>query len=560
MLFGAFAFFRSFFPGGWRLLGGWRLAAFAIALLIVVPLMVVLSSLLSPEQEIWRHLVEHVLPGLLANTLKMTLGVAVGVTLLGVSLAWLTAACDFPGRKFFSWALLLPLAVPAYVTAFVFVAWLDFTGPVQTMLRASFGSSAWFPSIRSGGGVVLVMTLALYPYVYLLARNAFLTQGRSAMEAAQSLGYSRTEGFFRVALPMARPWIMGGLMLALMETLADFGTVAVFNYDTFTTAIYKTWFGMFSLSGASQLASVLVLLVFVLILLEQLSRSRLRYTQSGKHSQSERIKLAGWRGKLAAGFAALVLLTAFVLPVGQLVLWATSVFTQDFDQRYLSFLWHSLSLGAIAAVLTVACALVLAYAQRRHTDTWTLIAVRIANLGYAVPGPVLAVGIIIPLAWLDNQLIHLSKNLFDYNPGLLLQGTLFVMIPAYLIRFLAVGYNPVESAMQRVTRNLDEAARTFGVTGLQMLRRVHLPILRGGLFTAAALVFVDVMKEMPITLMTRPFGWDTLAVRIFEMTSEGEWERAALPAVALVLAGLLPIALLVRYMEAASKKLISDQP
>ena len=541
--FGAFAFFRSSF------LDGWRLAAFAIALLIVVPLTVVLTSLLSPEREIWRHLAEYVLPGLLANTLKMTLGVATGVTLLGVSLAWLTAACEFPGRKFFSWALLLPLAVPAYVTAFVFVAWLDFTGPVQTVLRTAFGSSVWFPSIRSGGGVVLVMTLALYPYVYLLARNAFLTQGRSALEAAQSLGCSRTEGFFRVALPMARPWIMGGLMLALMETLADFGTVAVFNYDTFTTAIYKTWFGLFSLSGASQLASVLVLLVFALILLEQLSRSRLRYTQSGRHSQSERINLAGWRGKLASGFAATVLLTAFVLPVGQLVLWSASVFTQDFDERYLSFLWHSLYLGTIAAVLTVACALVLAYAQRRHTDPWTRIAVRIATLGYAVPGPVLAVGIIIPLAWLDNQLIHLSKTLLGHNPGLLLQGTLLVMLPAYLTRFLAVGYNPLESAMQRITRNLDEAARTFGVTGLQMLRRVHLPMLRGGLFSAAALVFVDVMKEMPITLMTRPFGWDTLAVRIFEMTSEGEWERAALPAVALVLAGLLPIALLVRHTE-----------
>ena len=536
-------FFRSSF------LDGWRLAAFAIALLVVVPLTVVLASLLSPEREIWRHLAEHVLPGLLANTFKMVLGVAAGVTLLGVSLAWLTAACEFPGRKFFSWALLLPLAVPAYVTAFVFVAWLDFTGPVQTLLRTAFGSSTWFPGIRSGGGVVLVMTLALYPYVYLLARNAFLTQGRSALEAAQSLGCSRAGGLFRVALPMARPWIMGGLMLALMETLADFGTVAVFNYDTFTTAIYKTWFGLFSLSGASQLASMLVLLVFALILLEQLSRSRLRYTQAGKHSPSERVRLAGWRGKLASGFATTILLAAFVLPVGQLLLWSASVFTQDFDERYLSFLWHSLYLGAIAAGLTVACALVLVYAQRRHTDSWTRIAVRIATLGYAMPGPVLAVGIFIPLAWLDNQLIHLSKTWLGHDPGLLLQGTLLVMLPAYLTRFLAVGYNPVESAMQRITRNLDEAARTFGVSGLQMLRRVHLPMLRGGLFSAAALVFVDVMKEMPITLMTRPFGWDTLAVRIFEMTSEGEWERAALPAVALVLAGLLPIALLVRHTE-----------
>ena len=525
------------------------MAAFGIALLIVIPLTVVLASLLSPEKEIWRHLAEHVLPELLANTFKMVIGVAAGVTLLGVSLAWLTAACDFPGRRFFSWALLLPLAVPSYVTAFVFVAWLDFTGPLQSWLRANFGGSAWFPPVRSGGGVVLVMTLALYPYVFLLARNAFLTQGRRALEAARSLGCSRTEGFFRVALPMARPWIAGGLMLALMETLADFGTVSVFNFDTFTTAIYKTWFGMFSLTGASQLASVLVMLVFAFILLEQLSRSRLRYTQAGRHSLAVRIPLRSWRGWLALSFATAVLLIAFILPVGQLLLWSARVFARDFDDRYISFLWHSLLLGGIAAILTTGCALTLAYVQRRHADPWTRGAVRIATLGYAVPGPVLAVGIFVPLAWLDNQIVHLGKSLFGTDPGLILQGTLLVMLPAYLTRFLAVGFNPVESAMQRVTRSLDEAARTLGVAGLRMLRRVHLPILRGGLLTAAALVFVDVMKEMPITLMTRPFGWDTLAVRIFEMTSEGEWERAALPAVALMLAGLLPIALLVRQAE-----------
>lgn len=519
-----------------------------IAAMILVPLLAVVSSLLSPEQDVWQHLLENVLPGLLLNTLWLVLGVGSGVTLLGVALAWLTAACNFPGRRFFSWALLLPLAVPAYVTAFVFVAWFDYTGPLQNLLRQLFGSSDWFPPIRSGGGVALVLTLSLYPYVYLLARNAFLTQGRRALEAAQSLGCSRTSGFFRIALPMARPWIMGGLMLALMETLADFGTVSVFNYDTFTTAIYKTWYGLFSLAGASQLASVLILLVFVLVLAEQASRSRLRFTQAGRHSKGERIELKGARGWLATGFAGLVLLAGFILPVIQLLLWAHNVIETDLDARYFDFLWHSLLLGGMAALLITATAMVLVYAQRRHADRFTRIAARIATLGYAVPGPVLAVGIIIPLAWFDNQLIGLAKAL-GFNPGLLLQGTLLVMLPAYLTRFLAVAYNPLDSALQRVTRNLDEAARSMGVAGMQLLRRVHLPMLSGGLFSAAALVFVDVMKEMPITLMTRPFGWDTLAVRIFEMTSEGEWERAALPAVALVLAGLLPIALLVRQTE-----------
>ena len=528
---------------------GWRVTAFSVGLLILVPLGVVLSSLLAPGGEIWQHLLDHVLPQLLLNTLWLALGVGFLVAFLGVSLAWLTAVCEFPGRRFFSWALLLPLALPAYVTGFVYIGLLDFTGPLQTALRGLFGSLPWFPRIRSGGGVTLVMALALYPYVYLLARNAFLTQGRRALEAAQSLGHGRWSGFFRVALPMARPWIAGGTMLALMETLADFGTVAVFNYDTFTTAIYKTWFGLFSLSAASQLASILVLIVLLVILAEQASRSRLRYTAAGRHARQERIALNGWRKWLASAWAGGIFAAAFVIPMIPLLQWASEVFVQDFDERYLGFLWHSLLLGGMAAALTAAVALALAYTRRRHPDAATRAAVRVATLGYAVPGAVLAVGIFIPLAWLDNQFIALFQTLFGHHPGLLLQGTLLVMLPAYLTRFLAVAYNPLESQMQRITRSLDEAAASLGVTGAALLRRVHLPVLRGGLLTALALVFVDVMKEMPITLMTRPFGWDTLAVRIFEMTSEGEWERAALPAVALVLAGLIPVVLLIRNSE-----------
>ncbi|MDP2829291.1 MAG: iron ABC transporter permease [Sulfuricellaceae bacterium] len=531
---------------------GWRITAFGIALLVVIPLVVVLSSLLHPEEELWRHLLEYVLPDLLSNTFKLALGVSLGVTLLGVSLAWLTAVCEFPGRRFFSWALLLPLAMPAYVTAFVYVGLLDFTGPIQTGLREMLGGPIPFPPIRSAGGVILVMSLALYPYVYLLARNAFQTQGQRAIEAAQSLGYSRRAGFFKVALPMARPWIMAGLMLALMETLADFGTVSIFNYDTFTTAIYKTWFGMFSLRGASQLASVLIVLVFALIVAEQVSRRGLRFTQAGRHSEVRRIVLGGVAAWSASALAVGVLLLAFVLPAGQVLIWASRVFAQDFDARYIEFLWHSLLLGGLAATLAVVVALALSYARRHRDDGLTRLSVRLATLGYAVPGPVLAVGIVIPLAWVDQQWISFAKNWLGFDAGLLLQGTLLVMLPAYLTRFLAVGFNPVDSAMQRITRSLDETSRSFGLTGVAMLRRVHLPMLRGGLLSAAALVFVDVMKEMPITLMTRPFGWDTLAVRIFEMTSEGEWERAALPSVALVLAGLIPIFLLIRNSDSDS--------
>ena len=524
----------------------WRLLAFLVSLITLVPLLVVLLSLLSPEPAIWQHLREHVLSDLLRNSFWLALGVACGTCLLGVSLAWVTAVCEFPGRRFFSWSLMLPLAMPAYVAAFVNIGLFDFTGPVQTALRDWFGSSAWFPPIRSRGGVILVMTLALYPYVYLLARNAFMTQGKRSLEAAQSLGLSRVAGFFKVALPMARPWIIGGVMLALMETLADFGTVAVFNYDTFTTAIYKAWFGLFSLAAASQLASLLVLLVLFLAMLEQALRGGRQYHATGKSNQSRYVlkPLLAWSICL---YASIILTLAFAMPVVQLVMWCIDVFATEFDSRYPVFILHSVLLSGMAAVLVVIVAMILAYSLRLYQDWPTKFFARLSTLGYAIPGTVLAVGVFIPVAWMDNQLIDFFKPWF--STGAILRGTLTVMLLAYVARFLAPGFNAIDSAMQRITRSQEEAARGMGFTGWRLFLRVHLPLLRGGIFSAAMLVFVDVMKEMPITLMTRPFGWDSLSVRIFEMTSEGQWESAALPAVALVVVGLIPVILLTRQSE-----------
>ncbi len=527
----------------------WRLIPFLVAALVLIPIGTILSSFFAPTSDIWQHLVETTLLSLLINTFWLALGVVSGTTLLGVSLAWLTAVCEFPGRKLFSWALLLPLAVPAYVTAFVVLGLFDFTGPVQSAFRSWLGPDAWFPEVRGRMGVITVMVLAFYPYVYLLARNAFLTQGKRSLEASQSLGLNRTQGFFRVALPMARPWIAGGVMLALMETLADFGTVAVFNYDTFTTAIYKTWFGMFSLPAASQLASLLLVIVFALIVMEQQIRIRMRYAEVKQSARADRIALTGWRSATATTLASGTLFFAFLLPIGQLIIWAANSLVQDLDSRYLGFLWHSLLLSTLAALLTCTVALLLVYATRRHPDAATRNAVRIATLGYALPGTVLAVGMFVPLASLDNWIGEVTLQLFQIETGLMIQGTLVIMLLAYLTRFLAVSHSPIDSAMQRITSSIDEASMSMGINGWIMLRRVHLPILKSGIFTAGALVFVDVMKEMPITLMTRPFGWDTLSVRIFEMTSEGAWEQAALPAVALVISGLIPIILFMRQTE-----------
>jgi iron(III) transport system permease protein len=524
------------------------MAALAIALAVFLPVAVILSSLLSPAPEVWAHLSQYLLLDLLTNTAWLVCGVAAGSLLLGVSLAWLTAVCEFPGYKFFSWALLLPLAIPAYVTAFVAVGLLDFTGPLQTWMRAQ-GIEWSLPAIRSRGGVIIVMTLAFYPYVYLIARNAFLTQGKRALEAAQSLGLSARAGFFRVALPMARPWIVGGVMLVIMETLADFGTVSVFNYDTFTTGIYKAWFSLFSLPAASQLASLLILVVFVIIVIEQQARSRMRYTDVGKSAGKQpRLCLHGASALGATLFAVLVFSLGFVIPLVQLIIWTVDVAANDLDNRYFEFLWHSLSLAGLAAMIVAAATLTLAMANRNYSDLFTRLLVRFSTLGYALPGPVLAVGTYIPIAWMDNQLSSWLRPL-GFEGGQILQGTMLTMLVALAVRFMAVGFSPIDGHFQRITRSVDEAARSLGVSGWGLLRRVHLPILRSGLLTAMVLVFVDVMKEMPITLMTRPFGWDTLAVRVFEMTSEGEWQRAALPAVAIVIAGLIPILMLNRHAE-----------
>lgn len=519
--------------------------AVLLCLPALVPLLVIAHAALSPEADVWAHLARYVLPEVAANTIKLVLGVALLSGVVGTTLAWLTSICEFPGRRFFDWALLLPLAIPTYVLAFVAVGFLDYSGPLQAWLREWTGGSQWVPRIRSTGGVIAVLSLALYPYVYLLARTAFLTQGRRALEAAQTLGLGRAAATWKVALPMARPWIAAGIALACMETLADFGAVAVFNYNTFTTAIYHAWFGMFSVNAALELAGVLLLFVIAAFALERSSRAGARFT-SGRDMTREatRLQLGPVMRWWAFVGPALVFALAFLLPLLQLLVWSVEN-AGDIDSRYWGFIGRSLMLAGSAAVVIVAASLLLAYLERRRSSASMRLLVRLATLGYAVPGTVLAVGIAVPLVLLNNYLQGLLRSwLGEAAPVLLLQGTLLAVLIAYFARFLTVGFNPVESGLQRVTRSIDEAAASLGVVGTELIRKVHVPLLRTSLATAATLVFVDVMKEMPITLITRPPGWDTLAVRVWEMTSEGEWERAALPAVAIVLVGLVPAAML----------------
>ncbi|ROR98853.1 iron(III) transport system permease protein [Sinobacterium caligoides] len=522
----------------------WRLIPLLAGFLVLLPVAVIISSWSDSQFVVWRHLYDTQLLELLANTLILLVGVGVGVTVLGVSLAWLATICDFPGRRYCEWALMLPLAIPTYVLAFVVLGQWDYMGPLQLLLRH------WWPDfrvdVRNPLTVIAIMTGVLYPYVYMLARSAFVTQGSDVVEASRVLGLNVWQTFFRVSLPMARPAIVAGLSLSLMETLADFGAVSVFNFNTFTTAIYKSWFGLFNLQAAAQLASLLLLFVVMALLAERGARNNGRDEQGRRPQHHFRIKLQGARRYLAAAYCWSVVLFCFALPVLQLLLWAVQQYALEFDRRYWQLLQHTVLLGACSAVIVVTITLLMLFAQRGYGNRLTQGAITVAGMGYALPGSVLAVGVVLCFGYLDRQWLVPLQQWLGGGTAPVLMGGLVGLLLAYLVRFLAVALGPVQSSIERVRPSIPEAARSLGCSQWRLLFRIYLPMLRPGILTALLLVLVDVMKEMPATLLLRPFGWDTLAVRIFEMTAEGEWQRAAIPALTLVLVGLLPVVVVIR--------------
>ncbi len=523
----------------------WPLAAGLVALLVAAPILTVASSLATPSADVWGHLWQTQLRELVWNTLVLIGGVGLGVAVLGTGLAWLVTMYRFPGRDVFEWLLVLPMAMPAYVIGFVFLSIFDYAGPVQRSLREVVGREIWFPDISSPGGVVTVMILVLYPYVYLLARAAFLEQSEATLEAARALGSRRREVFWRVAFPLARPSIVAGVTLALMEALADFGTVAIFNYSTFTVAIYRVWFGLFNREAATQLASLLLVFTLGLYLLERALRGRARFYQKDGGARSvPRTRLSGWKAWAASGVAALVVGVAFVLPVVRLLAWIVA--GPGYDERYPEFLANTLVLAAIAASGAVAAAVVVAYGVRMSRGQVVTTLARIAGMGYALPGAVIAVSVLALLAWLDLFLETVLSGAVGSSSGLFLTGSIAGLVFAYVVRFLSVSCQTVEASLVKITPTMDMAARSLGAKPGGVLRHIHLPLIRRGLFTAAVLVFVDVMKEMPATLLLRPLGYETLAVRVWQFTSESLWEAAALPALTIVAAGILPVMILVR--------------
>jgi iron(III) transport system permease protein len=528
----------------------WSAGIVSVALVLALPVLVIAGFVFVPAGDTWRHLAATVLPDYVTNSLLLMLGVTVGTLIGGVGTAWLTSMCQFPGRGIFEWALLLPMAMPAYIIAYTYTGMLDFAGPVQTSLRGLTGwghGDYWFPEVRSLGGAALMLSLVLYPYVYLLTRAAFLSQSLCVLDVSRTLGNGPWQTFWRVALPLARPAIAAGLSLALMETLADYGTVQYFGVQTFTTGIFRTWYGLGDPAGAAQLSALLLSFVLVLIALEQSSRRHSRYHQtSQRHQAIRRHRLRGWRAAAAVAFSALPLLFGFLIPAGQLAAWAATIAHTVYDTRFLSLVFHSLGLAAVAALAALVFAVLLAYGKRLHPSSAVRAAVRLAGLGYAVPGTVIAIGVIIPFAWLDNTLDAWLRATFQVSTGLLLSGTLAALLFAYLVRFLAVALQTVEAGLGKIRPSMDEAARSMALGPGQVLRRVHLPMLKGSLITALLLVFVDVLKELPATLILRPFNFNTLAVRAFELASDERLADSAPAALTIVLAGLIPVILLSR--------------
>lgn len=524
-----------------------------IAALVALPVLVVGSNLFfGGTGDTWVHLLSTVLPEYAANTLWLCLGVGTGVTVIGIGTAWLTAMHEFPGRRIFEWALVIPLAMPAYVMAYTYTDLLQFVGPLQTWLREIFGwqyGDYWFPDVRSLGGAIILFTCVLYPYVYLLARTVFIERAGSALEAARSLGLSPWESFWRVSLPLARPALAAGVALALMETLADYGTVAYFGVNTFTTGIYRTWFALGDRVASAQLAGCLLSFVFLLLALEHFSRGRARFGAGAARSRSVVTHvLKGGRAWLASGLCFLPLIIGFLLPAGVLLEMALTEGDAQFGTRFLLLARNSVVLATVAAVLAVLLAVALAYAARQARNQIPRWANRLVSLGYAVPGSVIAVGVLIPVTRLDHALADIWESLTGSNPGLILTGGIAALVYAYLARFLGMALQTVEAGLSKVTPSMDDAAKSLGCTAGETLKRVHLPILRGSLFTAGLLVFVDVMKELPATLVMRPFNFDTLATQTYILAADERLTEASTAALTIVLVGLLPVIALSRQI------------
>jgi iron(III) transport system permease protein len=531
-----------------------RVIAYAFAALCLLPMVAVAIAALTGGTDTVAHLAATVLPAYTATTLTLVALVASGTTLIGVGAAWLVTMTRFPGVRVFEIALALPLAFPAYVLAYAYTHFLDHPGAVQTLLRDVTGwgpRDYWFPEIRSLPGAAAMLTFVLYPYVYLLARAAFLQQSATAFLAARALGRSAWGAFWSVSLPMARPAIAGGVLLAIMETIADYGTVAHFGVQTFATGIYTSWFSLADRAAAAQLALCLLAFALLLAVLERTQRGAARHHAVGaRHERMPPATLRGWQAAGAVVLCGVPVVVGFALPVVLLLDMGIGSGQDLLAPRYQRFLQNSVTLAATAAIVTVFAAVVIGFTQRLQRTRSTEAAAQIARIGYAVPGGVIAVGLLVPFAAFDNALDAWMRANLGISTGLLFTGSIWLLVGAYVVRFMAAALSAYDGGQSAIHTNMDAVARTLGHTPAGMLRRVHLPILRPSVVTALLIVFVDVMKELPATLIMRPFNFDTLAVQAHRLASDERLDGAAVPSLVIVAVGLLPVILVCRGLGA----------
>lgn len=529
---------------------GWPAAGMIVAFFIALPILVVLSSIGMDSDGEWQHLAETVLADYVKNTVLLAVGVTSICLIVGVSCGWAVSLCKFPGHRFFSWALLLPMAIPTYLIAYAYSDLLQFSGPIQTWLRETFEwtkQDYWFPEVRSLSGAIALLSAVLYPYVYLAARTAFLEQSVCALEVSRTLGLSPLRSFFRVALPLARPSVFAGCSLVLMESVAEFGAVDYCAVDTFATGIYRTWMSLGSVTAAAQLSAILLLFVGFAFALEQVSRGRAKHHHAtGRYRELPKWELTGWKSLAAICICSFPILVGFVGPV-LVFSWLT---WNAGDERSLELAWklgsNTFKLALMASVIAVTLALVIGYGKRKCPTRTMKIAAFTSRLGYAVPGGVIAIGVMIPATWFDHRIGDLLEQWFGWSTGLLVSGTVVAVLIGYQVRFMAVSSNLIEAGLLRIRSSLDDASATLGASRSKTLFRVHAPLLKGSVLAAALLVFVDVTKELPATIILRPFDFDTLAVRVYQLAADERLSEASTGALMIILVGLIPVIMLSR--------------
>jgi iron(III) transport system permease protein len=529
----------------------WPAGAVVVAVLVVLPIAALTSSVLRPDTAMWSHQWSTRLPGELRATGALLVGVAVGTLVLGGGLAWLVTAYAFPGVRAFRWLLVLPLAMPGYILGFLTLSVFGFTGPVQGWWRATFGADAWFPDVQSLGGAIAVLTLVLYPYVFLVARAALADQAGAAYQAARSLGATSAEAARRIVLPMLRPALAAGVAVVLMETLTDFATVQYFGVDTVSVGVFRIWRGTYDRDAASELATLVLVVALLVIGLERALRGRARFARAGGREVAfEPVPLGGWRRWAASATCGSVLLLAVAAPVTQLLVWALGDSTSGGGatfERFGEYLGNSLTLAFVTTVGCVAVALLLVNAARFSEGAIVRVANRVSTVGYAVPGPVVAIGVLLVLVGLDDLLEATVGG--DGLPGVVATGSFLVLAYAYILRFLAPAQQALEAGIEQVPEEVTASARTLGARPLRVAGRVHVPLSRSSLLVAAVIVAIDAVKELPVVLLLRPFGFDTLSVWTWSLASESRFEQAALPALAIVVAAAIPVGVLVRRLQ-----------